>query len=122
PLHVPTTHAPIVHAGAPPGTAAHALPQPPQLATVVTSVSQPLPGGIALQSANQAAHTNWQTPAAQVAEAALTAPHAIPQPPQFLTVVVEVSHPSVLGAVTMQSAQSGWQVKAHAEPLQVALV
>jgi hypothetical protein len=68
---------PLEQTGLPPAGAEHALPQEPQLATLLpVSVSQP---GLPSQSAKPAEQVVWHTPALQVAvpfEAVQTLPHA----------------------------------------------
>ena len=83
----------------------HVLPQPPQLDVEFSGVSQPFVSGAVV---SQLAHPPWQ-PAYVHDEPEQPAPvlvfvsHALPHAPQFVGVVICVSHPFVLGGVALQS-------------------
>jgi hypothetical protein len=85
----------------------HALPQPPQFEVESSGVSQPFVSGLVVLS--QSAQALWQ-PVYVHDEPEHAAPllcvvsHDCPHLPQFVAVVIWVSHPLVFGGVVLQSA------------------
>jgi serine/threonine-protein kinase len=101
----------------------HAAPQAPQLLVVFVGVSQPsLSGAVLVQSAHPAAHAAYtHVVPLQLAPELWVASHAMPHALQFVVVSVGVSHPSVSGAVLVQSARPAAQpVYSQLVPLHVA--
>jgi hypothetical protein len=96
-----------------PCVVSHTRLQPLQLDVVVVAVSQPLVSGAAvLQLANPALQLEYvQVVPLHAALLLLTVSHALPQPPQFVIVLVGVSHPFAFLPDVSQSAHPG----AHAE-------
>src|SRR5436305_162413 len=95
-MHIAMLHLPPAQPGVPLGTAAHAVPQVPQLPTsVATLISQPS-ARFLLQSANPNLHDAPHVELAQMALAFIGVGHTLPQPPQlFAFVAVVVSQPFV---------------------------
>jgi hypothetical protein len=86
-LQLAMPHAPAEHDGVPLAVE-HALPQRPQLPTLVrVSTSQPL-AALPSQSAKPVLQVNPHAPAAQKIDALARAAQARPQPPQWATVVL----------------------------------
>jgi hypothetical protein len=99
-LHVVSAQVPVAHVEAPLGRE-HAVPQEPQLASVVSGVSQPLEATRS-QSPKPASHeTTRQIEPLQLAPA-FGGSHTVPQAPQFASPSSEVSQP--LEATRSQSA------------------
>src|SRR5688572_27869871 len=114
-LQLEIVHAPPVQAG----TACarlHALPHAPQFMTVVVAVSQPSPA-IMLQFWKPVLHDETAHVPVEQVPLPLSIWHGCMQPPQFITVVVEVSQPSA--APPEQSAKPIWQVKPQLDAEQV---
>jgi hypothetical protein len=93
-------------------------PQAPQFDSVSIDVSHPL-----AVTPSQLAHPGlqdaiWQVPVEHV-EVALAREHTTPQPPQLLSVSIEVSQP--LSGLPSQSAQPGAQVGTQAPLLQMVV-
>jgi hypothetical protein len=97
-LQVPTAQAPIAHTAEPSATE-QVRPQAPQLpALALRSVSQPSSAS-PLQSAKPASHVNAQVPVSHDDDAWARVGHALPQRPQWATLVlVLVSHPLAMAS------------------------
>jgi hypothetical protein len=105
-VHTPPGHASLAF------TKSHGTPQPPQLATVVVLVSQPL-FGFASQLAKPAAQFGAQRPAAH-AVVPFGFEQATPQPPQFESVLRGVSQP--FAGLRSQSAKPALHDPSTHEP------
>ena len=110
-----TAQVPLAQVGVSPEVE-QTTPHPPQLASVLSGVSQP---GAALQSPKPGRHTLIHMPVPQVALALGKGPQLMPQPPQSESVVSAVSQPSV--ALALQLPQPTSQLaSAQVPPAQVS--
>jgi len=97
---------PVEHAAPTLVVVSHLFPHPPQSVAVVVEVSQPSTFGLEVeQSAKPPEQPVYEhfVPSHEAPELCVVS-HLLPHPPQLSVVVVGVSHPSVSGAVVLQSA------------------
>src|SRR5205807_2453257 len=105
-------HTEPMHIGVTTPANEQARPQAPQLEVVIVrSVSQPsVLAPLLTQSSKPLLHENAHCPAGQLALSALARPQVVPHAPQSLVVWSEVSQPSVLAPLLMQSSKPFMQV------------
>jgi hypothetical protein len=118
PLEQVTPHMPPAQVAVPLAYGPHAVPQAPQLAVVLSVVSQPLPRTPS-QLPKPLVQVTPHAPPAQVAVPLAYGPHAVPQVPQLEVELRLVSQP--LPRRPSQLPKPLLQVTPHAPPEQVAV-